>query len=166
MGQIVLGAPTMGGNQHASQGIDIGRNPITLVVGAECVAKRLDITASGQSRQRTALLDGVMYLLLGLFRTGKATLAPLPRVARIQFVHQAIQAVEVVAHGQGRHTIGMALQQLARLDRAAVADNRLMIQPFAAAPEASQQQQQQGHSRPARAVPGARSSQARYGVRQ
>ena len=127
--QVILGAPTMGGDQHACQRIDKRPHSITLVLGAQGITQRRNIGAPAQLGQRLVKLNGAMHRALGGLGIRQAGFTPLARVAQVQLVHQAVETVEVVAHAQGGHAVGMALEELGGFDRAAVADDGLMVLP-------------------------------------
>ena len=139
--QVELGAPAMRGHQHAAQGVDEGADPVPLEIRAQGIAQRRHVAPSAQLRQRLVQLDGLVDRLFRRLPAGQAGLAPFTGVALVQLAHQLVQAGQVIAHGQGGHAVDIALQQLAGLRIAVLADDGLMLQP----PGAAAQHQRHEH---------------------
>ncbi len=69
----------------------------------------------GTHSQGLALFDGDADLPRGRGGVEVTRLPPLVGVAQIQLVHQQVQALQVVAHGQGGHAVDAGLEQLVGL---------------------------------------------------
>ncbi|MNZ29908.1 hypothetical protein D3C78_471630 [compost metagenome] len=117
----------MRGDQHAADGVDEGADPVAAKLRAQGVAQCRQVTAVAQLWQRPALFDGNADLSLGSGGVQVTRHLPLAGVAQVQLVHQQVQALQVVAHGQRRHAVDTGLEQLAGLAVAELVDDVLAL---------------------------------------
>ncbi len=113
----------MRGDQHAADGVDEGADPVTTKFGAQGVAQGCQVATVAQLRQGLALFDGDTDLPLGSGSIHVAGQLPLVGVAQVQLVHQQVQALQVVAHGQRGQAIDAGLEQFAGLAVAKLVDH-------------------------------------------
>jgi len=120
---VELSAPTVGGHYHAADGINEGADPVAFELRAQGVAQRGEVATVSEGWQGTTLLDRLTNLPRSAYRIRVTRLAPLVGVAQVELVHEQIQALQVVAHAQGRHAIDTGLEELIGLAIAELLDD-------------------------------------------
>ncbi|MCY1454161.1 hypothetical protein D9M71_712070 [compost metagenome] len=105
----------MRGDQHAANGVDERPHPIAAKLRAQGIAQGSQVATVAQLRQRLALFDGDADLPLGSGGVHVAGHLPLVGVAQVQLVHQQVQVLQVIAHGQRGQAVDAGLEQLAGL---------------------------------------------------
>ena len=101
----------MRGDQHTADGIDEGTDPVAEELRTHGVTQRRQILLAPQGRQRLLLLNGHAHLFAGDAGVEESGLLQLLRVAQVELAHQQVEAVEVVAHRQGGHTVDAGLEE-------------------------------------------------------
>jgi len=148
VGHVELGAIAVGGDQHAADRIDEGADAVAEEFRAHRIAQRRQVLAPAQHGQRLLLLDSETHLFHGGVDGEETGFAQFFRVAQVELAHQSIEAVEVVAHRQGGHTVDAGLQKFLRLPFSYLIEKSISVLVAAAA----EQQRQQAGQQQARAA--------------
>ncbi|MNR33634.1 hypothetical protein D3C85_1513200 [compost metagenome] len=133
----------MSGDEHAADGVNERPDPVAEKLRAHGKPQGCQVLFAAEGGQRLLLFDGHAHLLAGGAGIEESGFFEFFGIAQVQLAHQQVEAVEVVAHRQGRHAVNTGLQKLLRPAFAHLGKNVAALLLTATGEEAHRQANQQ-----------------------